>query len=599
MSGTGRQYGIGIRALMLAVLVVGGLWLAGTASPAQAAVGDLSLERCYGGELVEGCITVSELEQPIDIEVTGDGSSLYSTANNEDDLLSFSRDPDSGNLTYSECYRTTDGSPSCAVPLGPPPDPRASLITSTGLFPSPDGSSIYVTGGEEVVLHHFSRNASTGALSLVECHTSNAAFYAGCRQWAGNALGGGELNLAFDISDDGRHIYLGTEDGDDMILFFSRDLATGAVELEQCFAQAADPLPDPCVELPQFEAEVDGGLALTGDGGALAVGTLGQIDSALFFDRNENTGRLEFRECFSETPTEFADPEVEECSQAGIEGSFGSMLTSGDGKSIYLSSNSAVNRFDRDPVSGDITFRGCVGDLTAANCTLLSDFGGGSGMVAGDDRSVLITSGAVLTNFDRNPATGALTRRGCLVQGGSDACASVNTVFAPISVTAGPDSETVYVASPAQDAIHQFSREALSQVDPTDPDGSVEGIDIDVKKKQRIGGQPKVKSSISANAEEVTAVAKGSIKVVGKGKKRVGASAKKIKLKKAKGTIGAGSRTILRQKLKGSKKQVKKTTRKLKKALAKGKKVRANISLKITDEAGNKLTAKRTVQFKK
>ena len=70
----------------------------------------------------------------------------------------------------------------------------------------------------------------------------------------------------------------------------------------------------------------------------------------------------------------------------------------------------------------------------------------------------------------------------------------------------------------------------------------------------------------------------------------------KLRLGKATRTIEPGATEILKSTPKGPKKKAKAATRKIKRALKRGSTVRAKLTIKITDEAGNLLVEKRTVR---
>lgn len=129
---------------------------------------------------------------------------------------------------------------------------------------------------------------------------------------------------------------------------------------------------------------------------------------------------------------------------------------------------------------------------------------------------------------------------------------------------------------------------------PVDPDTTITDLDVTAKKKQTQKGK-KIKIKLKGGAgEAVSGVAKGKIKVKKKGKKnRTVASAKNFKLKKVTKQTEAGEQTVYRLKPKK-----KKDTKKIFKLLGRGKDLRANPSIKFTDDAGNTATEKRVVRLK-
>ncbi len=152
-----------------------------------------------------------------------------------------------------------------------------------------------------------------------------------------------------------------------------------------------------------------------------------------------------------------------------------------------------------------------------------------------------------------------------------------------------------------------------SEADGGGGDNTVSGVDVDVKKKQAFKGRTlKIKSRVASQSEKVTAVSTGSI-TIKKGKhhkrgkhhrkgrhKRASAagSGGRIRLTRVSKSVAAGKATVLRQKVAGPKKKVSKKQRQIKKALHKGDKVRAQVTIKLKDEAGNARRVKRVVRIK-
>lgn len=146
-------------------------------------------------------------------------------------------------------------------------------------------------------------------------------------------------------------------------------------------------------------------------------------------------------------------------------------------------------------------------------------------------------------------------------------------------------------------AVATFTLGTLASDDPPgDPSAkSVEDADVSADKKQKQGGK-KVKIKIKAGAAEpVNIVAKGRITVKGgkKGKNRVTTAAKNFKLAKVKKSADAGEQVVLRLTPKK-----KKDSKKIFRLLRRGKDLRANPSVKMTDDAGNSVVEKRVVRLK-
>jgi DNA-binding beta-propeller fold protein YncE len=133
------------------------------------------------------------------------------------------------------------------------------------------------------------------------------------------------------------------------------------------------------------------------------------------------------------------------------------VAVSPDGRSVYVASNAddAVARFDRDPATGDLTPRGCVedndtGDGSCAKSTDGLDRPGGVA-VSPDGESVYVASiqDDAVVRFKRNTTTGALIPKGCVDDDqagqGPDACADS---------TAGLNGATSVTVSPDGESVY-------------------------------------------------------------------------------------------------------------------------------------------------
>ena len=154
-----------------------------------------------------------------------------------------------------------------------------------------------------------------------------------------------------------------------------------------------------------------------------------------------------------------------------------------DGKSLYLSSDHGVNHFSRDPATGLVTYVGCAGD-PAFGCTEGLLPGKTHALTLSPDGRSLYALGVdsevttFVAHLDRDPDTGVLTPRGCI--------GSTSTASQPCPTTAygiqqadqiivSPDGRSAYVASddgygqyPGDNALVGFSRDRVSgQLEPT------------------------------------------------------------------------------------------------------------------------------------
>src|SRR4029079_680213 len=121
-------------------------------------------------------------------------------------------------------------------------------------------------------------------------------------------------------------------------------------------------------------------------------------------------------------------------------GDIQSLVVSPDGKSMYAASpyrpcgdetcygGDALARFDRNPTTGEITYRGCItgdkrsGPSGSGACAQTPDAtadGSGSGLaglqsmaLSADGKWLYGGTGAAVVSFRRDPQTGAITYRG-------------------------------------------------------------------------------------------------------------------------------------------------------------------------------------------
>lgn len=123
--------------------------------------------------------------------------------------------------------------------------------------------------------------------------------------------------------------------------------------------------------------------------------------------------------------------------------------------------------------------------------------------------------------------------------------------------------------------------------------GGLPGVDVGGPKSAKVGSKLSIKTVVSATDAEVVAKASGVV-TLGSSKARY---APKIKLTTVKKTVAAGESATLVQRLAGSKGKVAKAQKAIAKALKKGGKAKAKVSVKL-EGAGASGTVKRTVQIK-
>ena len=145
------------------------------------------------------------------------------------------------------------------------------------------------------------------------------------------------------------------------------------------------------------------------------------------------------------------------------------MVVSPDGKSVYATSQTpnAVVRFYRDTTTGWIAqptgTAGCVSETGAGACAnghALTN--PGAPTVSPDGKSLYVTSDDAVVRFNRNPTTGAITQppgtAGCVSNTGAGPCVDGHALNGPTGVAVSPDGKSVYAAVPSSTAVARFNR---------------------------------------------------------------------------------------------------------------------------------------------
>jgi 6-phosphogluconolactonase (cycloisomerase 2 family) len=195
------------------------------------------------------------------LAVSPDGSHVYTAAWEADAVAIFSRDGDTGELSYVGVVR--DGDPGVD-----------GLNGAYWVAFGPDGSHVYVAGYDDDAVTLFNRNGGTGALSHVETVKDGDPGIDGLN--GANAIA---------MSPYGTHVYVASRN-DDAVAIFCRDAGTGALSYVGMVQDGVD--------------GVDGlngarAVAVSPDG--RYVYAAGQLDDAVaVFSRDAGTGELTFLE---------------------------------------------------------------------------------------------------------------------------------------------------------------------------------------------------------------------------------------------------------------------------------------------------------------
>ncbi len=373
----------------------------------------------------------SGLAYPVSLAASPDGRSLYAASPRDDTVIGLRARP----LRWQGCL-------SANVEPGPPGKQPCKLLPNAGredvlsgfnsvrfVTVSPDGRNVYTTSGDHS-LGIFARDRGSGKLA-----------YKGCITGATDANSTGKRRVC-------------------------RPLATATTIHEGIYSGLGGPA----------------SLAFSPDGRFVYVAARG--DAAVSTFARSPNGSLRFQSCLTGGISAFISGFESPCAQVAPDNSHGSglrginrIVLSPDGTSLYASSptTSSVTEFRRDPVSGRLTFAGCItgesrglgpGNPCRA-IPLAQEAGFDSGMwlierlaISRDGRSLYGAARGddVVPAFSRDPATGTLTPLG-----------SYGSFEEPTDLALSPGGRSLFVAARGYGAVARYAR------DPADGDLTFEG----------------------------------------------------------------------------------------------------------------------------
>lgn len=377
------------------------------------------------------------------IAISPDGKSAYvasSGATNPGSLATFTRNQDTGELSYNACVSDPSSPETCGTELTQLAGASYVVVTNTG------AQYVYVASSASDAVRAFSRNQTTGGLTPIAggggCIQEIGA--GGCQE--GDGLDGVEY-LA--LSPDGLTLYaISSTQGTIAVLGLDPD--TGAISQEeegfvaQAGVRAADVSPD----------------------GAHLYAVSPNQSILVKYDRNAETGALTRDQCFRGTTSGLTACGGPQAAVNGINGVYDvEVVTTGAASQVYTVSRrgtsatqgSTLAVFDRSTTTGDLTADTCFRDPEASletSCTQAEGLDDATSVTARPDGgAVYVTANGdnAITSFTRAMATGDLTRVDSAIDGTEQGLASVNE--AAIS----PDSRFLYSTADADDAVAEFA----------------------------------------------------------------------------------------------------------------------------------------------
>jgi DNA-binding beta-propeller fold protein YncE len=275
----------------------------------------------------------------------------------------------------------------------------------------------------------------------------------------GCGRGKGLIDATFvTISPDGASAYVAAS-GSSAVAAFARDGSTGRLAQRNCVSangtSGIDGTKGACAD----------GDALTG-ATAVAVSPDGKFVYAASYDsggiavfaRNATTGALRQVGCVRAVRT---------CVSARALSGAAAIALSPDGANAYVaaSGSDSVVMLKRDTATGVLAQLGCISDDGHDRlCTTGNALRGADALVVSSDgRQVYVAAGssnAVLT-FARDPGTGLLRQRGCIMQDAPrrGSCTPGKGLEGPTALALSPDGRTIFAASYGSNAVAVFARD--------------------------------------------------------------------------------------------------------------------------------------------
>lgn len=178
-------------------------------------------------------------------------------------------------------------------------------------------------------------------------------------------------------------------------------------------------------------------------------------DAITMFARDAATGALKGLGCISDDGTD------RQCASGNALRGADALAITRDGRWLYVSAadSNSVLTFERDPATGALTQRGCAmyRAPVPGSCARVNGLSGpGALVLAPDERTLFVTaydSGGIAV-FARDRSTGAITERGCLTdttysEQSKDGCAHTAPLSSPSGLTLSPDGRRLYLATSA------------------------------------------------------------------------------------------------------------------------------------------------------
>ena len=198
-----------------------------TAFDRNTSTGALTEVGCWANTNAAGCtaLTNPALDSAWGVEVSGDGESVYATAQLSNALVVFDRNSSTGALTELGCLANTNVDGCSALS-------KASLGGARFIAISPDDRNVYVTAGASNAVTNFQRDPGTGELTQADCLAVAGA--GGCTATTQSSL---TFARDVEVSADGLNVYV-TSMSRNNITVLDRDPSGGSIAEDTCYANS-------------------------------------------------------------------------------------------------------------------------------------------------------------------------------------------------------------------------------------------------------------------------------------------------------------------------------------------------------------------------
>jgi len=360
-------------------------------------------------QVIDGVDGVNGLAGANAVALSNDGNHLYATGFSDNAIAAFSRDPNTGALTFISAITNSD--------LG-----GNGLQGPSAVAISPDDKHVYLASSTDSAIVAFTRAPSTGQLTLTEI-----------QQNGGNGIDGLSGATAIAISSDGLHLYV-TGNRDNAIAVFQREVNTGTLTF--------------------LQKQQDGLNNVDGLQGATDI-TLSQDNRFLYVTGNKDNAVA----VFSTSPQltfvaayKNGDQPDDKPAISGLTGASGLSL-SPDNNHLYVAGNidNTVVAFSRDTGTGELTHL----ETHKQGLNGISSLSGAKEIAINPDGNTLYVasfSSNAIAIFTRDPSTGRLEFKQAI----QNNTGNLTTLKGAMAITTSPDGAFIYAAAFLSNAINIF-----------------------------------------------------------------------------------------------------------------------------------------------